>query len=149
MTARIAVAEHVPPCSVASWREKQRLNSNSPRGVAMYLPFCYPAHRRFMDPELLGNLLQHERFHRGFSILEEVALPRDDRLGNALYRHEALLDVAHQPPCFLKLARMAPLPEPLVMAAYDGLMRTRGSAPVLAFTTHFDRTFSTTTSGTT
>src|SRR5215470_9463526 len=37
-SARIAVAEQAPPFSVASWREKKRLNSNMQRGVAMYLP---------------------------------------------------------------------------------------------------------------
>src|SRR3977135_2687575 len=37
MTARTAVAEAAPPFSVARRREKKCLNSNRPRGVAMYL----------------------------------------------------------------------------------------------------------------
>src|SRR4029077_2627589 len=37
ITARTAVAEAAPPFSVARRREKKYLNSNRPRGVAMYL----------------------------------------------------------------------------------------------------------------
>ena len=54
-------------------REKKCLNSNTPRGVAMYLLLVT---RHTVDScrlDCAGDLLQRERLHRDFAVLEEAA----------------------------------------------------------------------------
>ena len=103
--ARIAVAEQDPPLVVASWREKNRLNATTPRGVAMNLWLVARDTVDSCSSELVGDLPQCQRTHGEVAVLEEILLPRDDRLGNALDRQEALLEIAHQPACLLQMLR--------------------------------------------
>src|SRR3989454_409150 len=57
----------------------------------------------FMQPERLRNLAQHQRPHRDFAVLEEMALLLDDRLRYAQDGVEALLHVLDQPARLLQL----------------------------------------------
>ncbi len=73
-------AEAAPPVSVATWLPKKYLSSKVPRGVSMY--FCVVT-REIVDScrlEHVGDLAQHHRAHRDLAVLEEAALPLDDRL---------------------------------------------------------------------
>ena len=56
-----------------------------------------------MQPERVRNLAQHQRPHRDFAVLEEMALLVDDRLRYAQDGVEALLHVLDQPARFLQL----------------------------------------------
>src|SRR2546427_10897790 len=57
----------------------------------------------FMQPERLRYLAQHQRPHRDFAVLEEMALLLDDRLRYAQDGVEALLHVLDQPARLLQL----------------------------------------------
>ena len=95
----MAVAEPAPPVSVATWLPKKYLSSKMPRGVTMN--FCVVT-REMVDlvqAERVGDLAQHQRPHRHFAVLEEMALAVDDRLRHAQDGVEALLHVLDQPAC--------------------------------------------------
>src|SRR6202007_2608699 len=57
----------------------------------------------FMQLEGLRDLAQHQRAHRDFAVLEEMALLVDDRLRYAQNGVEALLHVLDQPARLLQL----------------------------------------------
>ena len=57
-----------------------------------------------MQVQRVGDFAQHERAHRDFAVLEEVALPVDDGLRYAQDRIEPLLHVLDEPARFLQLA---------------------------------------------
>src|SRR5205807_4828115 len=56
-----------------------------------------------VEPERLRNLAQHQRPHRDFAVLEEMALLVDDRLRYAQDGVEALLHVLDQPARLLQM----------------------------------------------
>ena len=149
ISARIAVEEAAPPASVATWLPKKYLSSKVPRGVAMN--FCVVTREMVLSCRLRvrGDLAQHQRAHRDFAVLEEMALAVDDRLRHAQDGVEALLHVLDQPARLLQLRARCRLPLRAAAAssAYRRLMRRRGMASGLRLAFHTLRLFLTITSG--
>ena len=56
-----------------------------------------------METQLIGDLAQRERPHREVSVLEEIPLPRDYGLRDALNGEESLLEIADEPAGFLQM----------------------------------------------
>ena len=153
ISARIAVLEAAPPAVGGHVAAEEVLElEDAARGEHELLR----GHARdggFVQAERLGDLAQHQRAHRDFAVLEEVALAVHDGLRDAQDRVEALLHVLDQPLGFLQLARQL-----LVagrrgcaerMSAYIRLMRSFGMASWLSAATQTPLTFLTITSGTT
>ena len=95
-----------------------------------------------------GDLAQHERPHRHFAVLEEVALAVDDGLRDSQDRVEALLHILMSQRASCSCEEMpAPLRAAAASSAYSRLMRKRGIASGLRLARQTLRTLRTMTSG--
>ena len=101
--ARIAVEEAAPPGvggDMAAEEVLQLVGAARRRHVLLRGDARNGA---LVHAQRVGDFAQHHRAHRDLAVLEEIALPVDDRLRHAQDGVEALLHVLDQPARFLQL----------------------------------------------